>query len=65
MGHDGHHSDHRVSAAPSRARRGLEPAPVAGSYDLADIGYEAADPSLQASFWREAMHRHPAGRERR
>jgi len=48
-------SEHVGPADPAAASAGSEPPGDAGKDHLADIGYEAADPSLQSPLWHEAM----------
>jgi len=60
MDNDSQSFDHAVPAPPSAGSRGFG-LPLGPALDFfADIGYEAADPSLQSPLWREAMHALPA-----
>lgn len=47
-------------AAPGPSEAGADAAAADGAFSA--IGYEAADPSLHAPFWSEALQAGPTGR---
>ena len=55
MSNDAESFDYDAPASPAEASIGFDLAPDAGAEVFADIGYEAADPSLQPSLWHAAM----------
>ena len=65
MSNDAESFDHGAPASPAEASTGSGLALDAGADFFADIGYEAADPSLQAPLWRAAMPGLSTARDRR
>jgi hypothetical protein len=61
MDNDSECFEHGVSAAPATRFGGVRPQPEPAGYRFEDIGYEAADPSLQALLWHEPKQALPAG----
>jgi len=60
MDNDSECFDHGASASPATRFGGVGPRPEPASYRFEDIGYEAADPSLQAALWCEPKQALPA-----